>query len=68
MNGEGLIVGIDPLCGWCYGILPALRALNEAEPGLPMRAVMAGLVTGDRVGPYAQMEGYIRGASERLRD
>ncbi|MGP1356570.1 hypothetical protein [Roseicyclus sp.] len=67
MSRERLFVGIDPLCGWCYGIVPALRALEQAEPDLPLRVVMAGLVTGARVGPYAEMETYIRGASERLR-
>ena len=62
-----LIYGFDPLCGWCYGAVPALRALREAMPGLPVHLVMSGLVTGTRVGPYAEMEGYIRGASENLR-
>lgn len=62
-----LLYGFDPLCGWCYGIVPAMRRLRRDHPGLPIRLVMAGLVTGDRVGPYAHMEGYIRGASERLR-
>lgn len=62
-----LIYGFDPLCGWCYGAIPALRALREAAPDLPIHLVMSGLVTGDRVGPYAEMEGYIRGASENLR-
>lgn len=67
VTGERLIVGLDPLCGWCFGILPALRALAGAFPDLPQHPVMSGLVTGERVGPYAEMEGYIRGASERLR-
>jgi putative protein-disulfide isomerase len=67
MSGEHLIVGIDPLCGWCWGIIPALRALEKAEPDLPLRVVMTGLVTGARVGPYAEMESYIRAACERLR-
>lgn len=68
-GAEGaLIYGFDPLCGWCYGIVPAMRRLREARPDMPVRLVMAGLVTGPRVGPYAEMEGYIRGAAERLRD
>jgi putative protein-disulfide isomerase len=65
--GGTLIYGFDPLCGWCYGIVPAMRALRAARPGLSVRLVMSGLVTGSRVGPYAEMEGYIRGASDRLR-
>lgn len=63
---EELIYGFDPLCGWCYGIVPAIRAVRRALLGLPVRLVMAGLVTGARVGPYAAMEPYIRGASRRL--
>ena len=62
-----LIYGFDPICGWCYGAVPAMRALRQAMPGLPIRLVMSGLVTGERVGPYAEMEGYIRGASETLK-
>jgi hypothetical protein len=61
-----LLYGFDPLCGWCYGIAPAVRAVAAAFPGLEIRLVMAGLVTGDRVGPDAAMEGHIRTASDRL--
>ena len=61
-----LIYGFDPLCGWCYGLVPALRAVRSAHPALPVRLVMSGLVTGPRAGPYAEAEPYIRGASERL--
>lgn len=63
-----LLYGFDPVCGWCYGIVPAMRRVRRDHPGLPVRLVMAGLVTGERVGPYALMEGYIRGASTRLRE
>lgn len=66
MSGT-LVYGFDPLCGWCHGLVPAMRALHDARPDLPVRLVMAGLVSGARVGPYAAAEGYIRGASERLR-
>ena len=66
MTGHVLLYGFDPLCGWCYGIAPAVRAVAEAHPELEIRLVMSGLVTSDRVGPYAAMEGYIRGASDRL--
>ena len=61
-----LIYGFDPLCGWCFGFVPAMRAVERAFPDLPVRLVMPGLVTGSRVGPYAEMEGYIRSASQRL--
>jgi putative protein-disulfide isomerase len=58
---------MDPLCGWCYGIGPAIRRVVSDHPGLTVRPVLAGLVTGPRVGPYAEMEGYIRQASQRLK-
>ncbi|NAZ36000.1 DsbA family protein [Rubellimicrobium sp. CFH 75288] len=62
-----ILYGFDPLCGWCYGIVPAIRRVARDHPGLPIRVVMAGLVSGERIGPYRAMEGYIRSASERLR-
>lgn len=61
-----LLYGMDPLCGWCFGIGPALRQVMDDHPDLRVTPVLAGLVTGDRIGPYAQMESYIRGASQRL--
>ena len=63
-----LIYGFDPLCGWCYGFVPAMRAVRAARPHLPVTLLMAGLVTGPRAGPYADALPYIRGASERLRE
>lgn len=63
-----LIYGFDPLCGWCFGIVPAMRRIAEDHPNLPIRLVMAGLVSGERVGPYRVMEDYIRGASARLQE
>ncbi|MGR3541342.1 MAG: hypothetical protein ACU0BS_07925 [Hasllibacter sp.] len=64
MTDRELIYGYDPICGWCYGAAPAVRAAAKV---VPVRIVMAGLVTGDRVGPAAAMEGYVRQAARRLR-
>lgn len=61
-----LVYGFDALCGWCFGFVPAMRAVREAHPDLPVVLAMPGLVTGARIGPYAEMETYIRGASQRL--
>ena len=58
------VYGYDPICGWCFGAAPAVRAVAAI---MPVRLVMAGLVTGPRVGPAAAMEGYVRQASGRLR-
>ena len=66
MTGDELVYGFDPICGWCYGFAPAMRAIRAAHPELPVRLAMSGLVTGARVGPAAAMEGYVRGAAVRL--
>jgi putative protein-disulfide isomerase len=58
------VYGYDPICGWCYGAAPAVRAVAEL---VPVRLVMAGLVIGERVGLAASMEGYVRQASARLK-
>lgn len=61
-----LIYGFDPICGWCYGFAPAMRAIRAAHPDLPVRLAMSGLVTGPRVGPASAMVDYVRGAAARL--
>ena len=59
-----LIYGYDPICGWCYGAAPVVRAVAGR---FPVRLAMAGLVVGERVGPAAAMEPYVRQASQRLK-
>lgn len=49
-----LIYGMDPLCGWCFGIGPAMRRVMADHPDVPVVPVLGGLVTGERVGPYEQ--------------
>ncbi|WP_421709742.1 hypothetical protein [Algihabitans sp.] len=56
----------DPLCGWCFGFVPTLRAFAETNPEVEIDVVPGGLVTGDRVGPYGNMLGYITGAAPRM--
>ena len=63
-----LIYGFDPLCGWCYGIVPAMRRVAQDHPDIPIHLVMGGLISGDGVGPYAEMQEYICGAVEHLRE
>lgn len=62
-----LIYGFDPLCGWCYGIVPAMRRVAKDHPDIPIRLVMSGLVAEEDVGPYCCMEGFIREAEQHLR-
>lgn len=61
-----LLYGYDPLCGWCYGFVPALRHLRHEMPDLPIDPVMGGLVTDDRIVRYAEIADYISGASARM--
>ncbi|MEM9854093.1 MAG: DsbA family protein [Pseudomonadota bacterium] len=61
-----VIYGFDPLCGWCYGLIPAWRAVLAAQPDLLVDVVPGGLITGARIGPYTAAAGYIRQASARM--
>ncbi|TFL16570.1 hypothetical protein [Jannaschia formosa] len=61
-----LIYAFDPLCGWCYGFAPALRALRAAMPALQIDIAMGGLLIGERIGPYSEAADYITRASARL--
>ena len=61
-----LLYGMDPLCGWCFGIGPAIRRVVADHPTLSVQPVLAGLITGARTGPYADNAAYIRQASQRL--
>jgi putative protein-disulfide isomerase len=62
-----LIYAFDPLCGWCYGFAPALRALRQTVPALQIDLRMGGLVTGERIRPYIEAADYITMASTRLK-
>ena len=65
-GGADVVYGFDPLCGWCFGFIPAMRALVDARPDLRIDLRLGGLVTGARIGPYALMRTYIEGASARM--
>jgi putative protein-disulfide isomerase len=62
-----LVYAFDPLCGWCYGFGPAFRAVRAALPDLAIEFRFGGLVTGGRIGPYADKRAYIEAAQVRLR-
>lgn len=66
MSGAYLVYGYDALCGWCYGAIPAVRHVAEAFPDLSIEVIPGGLVTGERIGPYARKVDYIRGAAVNL--
>ncbi len=63
-----LIYAFDPLCCWCYGFAPALRALRAALPTLQIDLAWGGLVTGERIRPYPESADYVKMVSARLQE
>ena len=66
-TGEVLYVG-DPMCSWCWGGSPGLRALQaEAEQkGLPFRILVGGLRAGGGDPWNAQFKSFLRGHWEEI--
>jgi len=56
----------DPLCGWCYGFIPALDAFAATHPDIDIEVIPGGLVRGEKVGPYGDMLDYISTAAPRM--
>lgn len=54
-----LIYGHDPICGWCYAGIPAMRELARRYPDLPIELAMGGPFIGERVTPYAEKLGHV---------
>jgi putative protein-disulfide isomerase len=51
-----LIYAFDPLCGWCFGFRPTIRALRSAIGERASWGIAcAGLVTGDRERPIREL-------------
>lgn len=61
-----IIYGHDPLCGWCYGFIPAMRALERRHPQAEVEVIGGGLFSGDRTPQYAEMGEYIPNAFNRI--
>ncbi|MEP3277979.1 MAG: DsbA family protein [Stappiaceae bacterium] len=61
-----LIYGHDTLCGWCFGFIPTLEHFARTHPGVEIDVLPGGLVTGDRIQPYASMASYITNAEVNL--
>ena len=66
MSIERILYAYDPLCGWCYGFIPVMRAVAEAHPETPIDVRMGGLVTGERVATYSAARSYIEQAAARM--
>lgn len=62
-----LIYVFDPLCGWCFGLIPTLRSFVERNPGLPVEVVPGDMFVGARARPYARLSGFIERAEVKLK-
>ncbi len=59
----------DPLCGWCYGFSPVIRALEEKYKDLiSFEAISGGMILGERAKPLSEMHSYLREAMPRLEE
>lgn len=52
----------DALCGWCYGFSPVITEFHARHPGIPVRVVSGGMITGPRIGPIGEVASYIKQA------
>ena len=51
----------DALCGWCYGFSPVINTFYEAhKDDYNFRVLSGGMVTGDRIGPIAEVATFIK--------
>ncbi|WP_411881824.1 DsbA family protein [Polaromonas sp. YR568] len=56
----------DPLCGWCYGAMPALSALNEV-PAVSIELLPTGLFSGEGARPMnAEFAAYAWSNDQRI--
>ncbi len=62
-----LLYLFDPLCGWCYGMSPVIRRVQEEFAGqLDVSVLCGGMVTGEQAGPIRHNWPYISGALEQV--
>ncbi|MBA4303940.1 MAG: hypothetical protein C0424_06930 [Sphingobacteriaceae bacterium] len=61
-----IIYLFDPLCGWCYGFGPQMQLFAAQFPNVSYTVLSGGMVTGERVGPLANMASYIREGVARV--
>jgi len=62
-----IIYAFDPLCGWCYGLIPALRHFVAKRPAVEIEVLPGGLFTGTPPRPYASLIPHIRNAEVHLK-
>jgi putative protein-disulfide isomerase len=61
-----LTYAYDPLCGWCFGIIPALRHFAAHEPDVRIDVLPGGLFTGTPARSYSSLVEHIRTAELHL--
>ena len=52
----------DPMCSWCWGFAPTLRALREVAPEVPVEIVLGGLAADSDEPMEESMRGYVKQA------
>lgn len=69
MEKAKLFYFYDPLCGWCFGFSPVIKALEEKfKEEVEFEAISGGMVLGDRVQPIRNMHSYLKDAMPRLEE
>jgi len=61
-----LVYAHDTLCGWCYGLIPALQHFVNERPYVEVEVLPGGLFVGEPARPYASLVAHIRSAERRL--
>lgn len=63
-----IIYAFDPLCGWCYGFSRSFDEFIAKHPDIDVEILCGGMVTGDRIGPLADIAPYLRSAYKDVED
>ncbi|MDF7813386.1 DsbA family protein [Hymenobacter sp. YC55] len=62
-----LLYIFDPLCGWCYGMSPVLkRVQQEFADQVDVSVLCGGMVTGEQVEPIGNAWSYISGSLQQV--
>ena len=62
-NRPELLYLHDPLCGWCYGMSPVIKRVQQDFAGrVDVSVLCGGMVKGDEAGPIAGSWDYIKTA------
>ncbi|MBO0359321.1 DsbA family protein [Hymenobacter sp. BT186] len=62
-----LLYIFDPLCGWCYGMSPVIRRVQQEFAGqLDVSVLCGGMVTGEQVGAIGEDWHHISNALQQV--